>query len=66
MMIRKTTETGGVGRVKLLRISGRVLKIERSLTEARKTTSLFSHIDLPGSRLTHTINCGTLFCILEF
>ena len=35
-MIRKTTETGGVGRVKLLRISGRVLKIERSLTEARK------------------------------
>ena len=54
-MTQKTTETGGAGRVKLLTISGRVIRIELSLTEARKTTSLFSHIARPEARLTHTL-----------
>ena len=30
------------------------LRIEQSLTEARKTTSLFGHIARPGDRLIHT------------
>ena len=38
-MIQKTTDTGVVDRVKFLTISGRVLSIELSLTEAWKSTA---------------------------
>ena len=47
MMIQKTAETGGAGRLNLLTISGSVLRVSGSLTEACK-----NHLILQACRFS--------------